>query len=419
MTAQTVRSIVLPMTQVARIASELVRIPSVNPAMVGGSPAARERAGGGPGDDALAQIPLPGAGAGEAGLADYIERFFRDIGVSVERQKVAPGRWNVLARVPGDGAPRTILFDAHQDTVSAFGMDIPPFAGEIREGKLFGRGACDVKGGMAAMLFAMRRAAAEKPKGAASVVLACTVDEEHGFRGVQRLLASSWNPAKPVMAIVAEPTLLDVVIAHKGLMHWEISTRGVSCHSASPELGDNAIYRMARVVSALEEYAGSLKEGPNHPLLGRATMSAGLIHGGTSTNVVPSFCAVEIDRRLVPGESPADAFGGCREAVLRELGTDFPVVFHEPWLIAPALNTPPDAEVARIAEEGAASVRGERYPRGVPYGTDAAVLSAGGIPSVVLGPGDIAQAHTRDEWIALDQIEKAAEIYFHIIRTAG
>jgi acetylornithine deacetylase/succinyl-diaminopimelate desuccinylase-like protein len=407
------------MTDAVRIASELVRIPSVNPAMARRPAAKRARAEAGHEGDCL-ENSLPGEeSAGETAIADYLERFFLDIGVPVARQEVEPGRSNVLAWIPGNDTGRTILFDAHQDTVSASGMEIPPFGGEVNGGKLFGRGACDVKGGMAAMLFAMRRAAAEKPRGAASVLLACTVDEEHAFRGVQRLLGGPWNPSRPVLAIVTEPTLLDVVIAHKGLMHWEISTKGVSCHSASPELGENAIYRMARVVSALEDYAGSLTESPAHPLLGRATMSAGVIRGGTSTNVVPSSCVLEIDRRLVPGESAADALRGCMEAILRKLGSNYPVAFHEPWLIAPALNTPPDAEVTRIAEEAAAIVRGERPPRGVPYGTDAATLSAGGIPAVVLGPGDIAQAHTRDEWIALDQIEMAAEIYFNVIKTAG
>lgn len=395
------------MIKAARIASELVRIPSVNP--FGGSPTPGSRMR----SDAI------GPEEGEARLSDYLASFFRDIGIAVIRQDVSPGRRNVLAWLPGDDARRTILFDAHQDTVSAEGMSIPPFSGEIREGKLFGRGACDVKGGMAAMLFAIRRAAAEKPKAAASVVLACTADEEYAFSGVQRLFADPWNLPKPAMAIVAEPTLLDVVIAHKGLMHWDISTRGTSCHSASPESGDNAIYRMARVVSVLEDYAGSLMAGPNHPLLGRATLSVGVIRGGTSTNVVPSSCLVEIDRRLIPGEDPMGAFSGCREAVLSKLGADFPVICHDPWLIAPALNTAADAEVARIAEEAVRSVRGESRARGVPYGTDAATLSGGGIPSVVLGPGDIAQAHTRDEWIALDQIEEAAEIYFRIIKAAG
>jgi acetylornithine deacetylase/succinyl-diaminopimelate desuccinylase-like protein len=393
------------MTEAPKIASELVRIPSVNPSMAEGSTAKRTRA-------AEAQ-------AGEAGIADYLERFFRDLGVRVESQEIAPGRRNVLAWIAGDGAARTILFDAHQDTVSASGMEIPPFAGEIHGGKLFGRGACDVKGGMAAMLFAVRRAAMEKPKGAAAVMLACTVDEEHSFGGVRRLLAGPWIRGKPAMAVVAEPTSLDVVIAHKGLMHWEVSTRGLSCHSASPELGDNAIYRMAKVVSVLEQYAQELRKDPGHPLLGGPTMIAGVIHGGTSTNVVPSSCVVEIDRRLVPGESPEKALLACREAVSSVLGNDFPVVFHEPWLTAPALNTPPESEVARLAEKAAAGVRGARSPRGVPYGTDASALSAGGIPSAVLGPGDIAQAHTRDEWIDLDQIEMAAEIYFNLIRTAG
>ena len=166
---------------------------------------------------------------------------------------MAPGRDNLVAELSWPGAGRAVLLEAHQDTVPVDGMTVPPFDAEVRDGRLYGRGACDVKGGMAAILAAMERLAAEKPRGAASVVAAFTVDEESGFTGVRRLAREL--PAGVAFAVVAEPTRLEVVVAHKGLVRWRVRTRGRSCHSARPSDGVNAVYRMAPVLSALEEYA--------------------------------------------------------------------------------------------------------------------------------------------------------------------
>ncbi len=405
------------MTPAVRIASDLVRIPSVNP--MGEAPAR-----GGPQESSGLQESggraVQGASApAESALGDYLEGFFRDKNIPVLRQQVSPGRDNIVAHLEAPGSRRTVLLDAHQDTVPAGGMTIAPFGGVVREAKLWGRGACDVKGGMAAMLAAVERIAAERPRGAASVVLACTVDEEHTFRGARRLLAGPWPGGRPDMAIVAEPTGMEVVIAHKGLVRWKIATRGKSCHSANPELGNNAIYGMARVLSVLELYADTLAGGASHSLLGHATLSVGTIGGGTSVNTVPSFCEVEVDRRLIPGEDPGKALDDCREEILSVLGHDFPAGFEQPWLAEPALDTPIGSEVARIALEAVASVLGSARPRGVPYGTDASTLSSGGIPSIVLGPGNIAQAHTEDEWIETGEIDRAVEVYYNLIRIAG
>jgi acetylornithine deacetylase len=383
------------MIDAVRIASELVRVPSENRL-----------------DDTSPQ-------AGEKKLTEYLCAFFRDHGISFTRQEAAHGRENILAYVHSPVARFTVLLDAHQDTVPAGKMTVPPFGGEVSGGRLWGRGSCDVKGGMAAMIAAVCRIAAEKPKVYASVVLACTVDEEHTFQGVQRLLAGPWPGRKPGMAIVAEPSRLDVVIAHKGLTRWKISTRGKSCHAASPELGENAIYRMGEVLAVLERYSAELSERRPHPLLGLPTLSVGVISGGTGVNVVPASCAIEIDRRLVPGEDPGTAFDDCRDAVLSGLRDGFPVDLEKPWLAEPALDTPVDAAVSRIALKAVSDVLGTSRAIGVPYGTDASTISAGGIPAVVLGPGDIAQAHTEDEWIDVARIEEAAEIYYRIVCGAG
>ena len=386
------------MTDAVGVAQALVRVPSVN----------------------CFEGDVDESHTGEAALTDALERLLHELGIPCVRQPVPPRGENVIAYVESPGAKRTVLFDAHQDTVPVEGMTISPFTGELRDGRLWGRGACDVKGGMAAMIAAMGRLIAERPRGAANVVLSCTVDEEHTFRGVKRLLNGPWplGAARPDFAITAEPTRLRIVIAHKGLTRWKIKTEGKSAHGASPELGVNAVYLMAPVISTLEEYARSLTAGPRHPLLGPASLSVGTIKGGTSVNTVPAFCEVELDSRLIPGQTPQSALAECRHAVLSRVGAGFPVTFQEPWIAEPALDTPPDSQVAQVALGAVSRVMGEASACGVPYGTNASTLSAGGIPAVVLGPGDIAQAHTQDEWIDVRQIEAAAEVYYQIAVSA-
>lgn len=386
------------MTDVIKLAADLVRIPSVNSMGIAAD--------------------VPGPDIEEARLSNFITAFFTERGIPCVRQEVSPGRTNVVASVFIPGARTTILFDAHQDTVPADTMKIAPFSGDIHDGRLWGRGACDVKGGMAAMMHAAARLASEKPKCAASVIVACTVDEEHSFAGVRRLLQGPWSVVVPDYAVVAEPTGMEIVTAHKGLTRWNVRTIGKSSHGAKPELGVNAILKMARVLETLEEYARTLGNGASHPSLGSATLNVGIISGGTGVNIVPDSCEVRIDRRLLPGEEASAALDACRAFVSSRLGEDFPVVFDPPWHSEPALETPLDSRVVRSVMAAAASVLGRARSSGVPYGTDAATLSAGGIPSVVFGPGDIAQAHTEDEWIDVEQIELAAEAYYRLLTAA-
>jgi acetylornithine deacetylase len=177
---------------------------------------------------------------------------------------------------------------------------------------------------------------------------------------------------------------------------------------------------MAPVLEALDEYSRTLGiSGASHPVLGCATLNVGTIRGGTGVNIVPDSCEIHIDRRLLPGEDPAEALNACRAFLLPRLGKDFPVVFDPPWHSEPALDTPLDSAVVKSVTAAASAVLGGARTCGVPYGTDAATLSAGGIPSVVFGPGDIAQAHTDDEWIETKQIELAAEAYYRVLLAAG
>jgi acetylornithine deacetylase/succinyl-diaminopimelate desuccinylase family protein len=354
----------------------------------------------------------------EGRVSDYLEAFFRSLGAKHQRIETAPGRANVIARFDAPGAKTTVLLDAHQDTVPTDGVS-DPFNPVVRDGRLFGRGSCDVKGGMAAMLAAFARLVRERPSGAANVLISCTCDEESTSLGVNDL-AKLWTDAdragsiidrKPDIAIIAEPTQLDVVVAHRGATRWRIRTSGRACHSSVPQDGVNAIYRMGRVVCLLEEFASLLPiRVTPHPLCGPATLSVGRISGGSSVNTVPDSCEVEIDRRVIPGEDGWDALHQVRDFLASRL--DFEVEHSTPWLVGISLS---DAENGPLADQlikHIATVAGPHRKVGVAYGTHASRISAAGVPSVVFGPGDIAQAHTLNEWVDIEQLRQAAEIYY-------
>jgi len=370
----------------------------------------------------------------EGRVADYLVQRFDSCGLPWARQPVSPGRDNVLVRLEATvpGGP-TLLWDAHQDTVPADGMSIEPFVPVVRDGRLFGRGACDVKGGMAAMLVALERLRRSPAPRRTSVVFAATVNEEFGFTGakaVARLWSTSSADAaagdaaarelvggRPAAVIVAEPTELDIVTQHKGAIRWRVRVHGTACHSAFPERGDNAIYPAGRAILAIEALAGELLgRQPDHPC-GPPTLSLGTIRGGTGVNLVPDLVVLEIDRRVVPGESPREA----REEVIRRIAAACadvavgpggrPRIEHdEPFLESPGLAADgAGAWVERL--EAAAAACGTSARRfAARYGTNASVFAAAGVPSLVFGPGAIAQAHTADEWIELAQIDRAADI---------
>ena len=362
----------------------------------------------------------------EGRVTEYVVQRFTAAGIPWARQTVAPGRDNVIARLEATvaGAP-TILWDAHQDTVPADGMTIEPFAPLVRDGRLYGRGACDVKGGMAAMLVALARLqAADRPRHR-TVIFSATVNEEFGFSGV-KALARLWTmpaaeqPAgdaaarellggRPAAAIVAEPTELDIVTQHKGAVRWRVRIHGRACHSAFPERGENAIYPAGRAVLAIESLAKELlTRHPDHPC-GPPTLSLGTIRGGTGVNLVPDLVVLEIDRRVVPGESPQEA----RDEVIRRIAAAAPdarIEHDEPFLESPGLPEAGCQSCVEAIEAAGRAIGCDPARTAARYGTNASTLAAAGVPSVVFGPGSIAQAHTADEWIDLDQVDKAAEI---------
>ena len=271
---------------------------------------------------------------------------------SVRRQNVRPGRDNLIANyTPPGPAPYSVLFEAHQDTVPVDEMIIDPFGAKIEGGKLYGRGSCDVKAGVAVMLAAFGRLVKERPIGSARVILAFTVDEENGGLGVLELMRSG---LRTDYAIVAEPTLLNIVNAHKGVARWALGTTGRACHSSRPEQGVNAVYRMARLLRGVEDYAERLRNLPPDPVLGPRTISVGLVSGGVSPNTVPDSCSAILDRRLLPGETYESATADF-DAFLRSLpGLDYLV--HTLKQCAGV----PSAQSGEVRGVGAAAWRGHQ-----------------------------------------------------------
>jgi acetylornithine deacetylase len=375
------------MTRTEKLLRELIALPSVNPAFL-------------PGHDAL---------TGERRVADFLAFTADRAGLEIEFQKVFPGRSNLLARLtpPGKITQRIVLAP-HMDTVGGTPEQFKPV---VKNGRLYGRGACDTKGSVAAMFTALLTVAAKKqrPK-QTEIIFAALVDEENAQAGSRALAASGF---KADLAIVGEPTRLQVVTAHKGDFWWKLETRGRAAHGATPHLGRNAVHKMARVVDALEtEYAAELRKRPRHPLLGHATVNVGTIAGGRQPNIVPDRCEISIDRRTLPGETEA---GVRREitSLLRRCGVDAIIADTRG---APCLPMETDANLPLVKQFLRST--GQRRPVGVDFFCDASVLSNdAGIPSLVFGPGDIAQAHTADEWISLRSLERGTALLEKFLRS--
>ncbi len=382
--------------------ADLVRIKSVNPNYDGGVP--------------------------EAEVADYVERFFEQRGIETWRQQLYPDRSNVIARVPGRDPSRRIVLEAHMDTVAVTGMTIDPWDPEIRDGKMHGRGSCDTKGGMAAMMHAVASLASGSVAPPCDVLFAATIDEEFSYRGVVALCNSlSSGPVDPQVlereqppqdpwhaqaAIVAEPTGLANVIASKGLVRWQIVTAGKAAHSSKPHLGINAIEHMAQVIAAIRKDTLRLAKRP-HPLLGPATCNVGVIRGGVQVNFVPDRCEIEIDRRLLPGETRAGVLAHYQQLVDDLAATDanMNVTMMPPMISDRPLETDSTSAAVRAMSQVLNDLGLDPTVRGVPFCSDASKFGAIGIPSIILGPGSIDQAHAAVEYIECRQVVQAVDVY--------
>jgi acetylornithine deacetylase len=383
------------MTRTEKLLAELIALPSVNPAF----------------------LPPRHPHAGEKRVADFLATVAARAGLEVEFQKVLPGRCNIIARLrPKNKIKQTILLAPHLDTVGADGTRFIP---QRKNGRLHGRGACDTKGSVAAMLAALCELANAKSRPLETeIVFAGLIDEEHAQAGsrafvgqASRLSSAGRRDACPTLAIVGEPTRLQVVTAHKGSLWLELKTRGKAAHGATPQFGKNAIHEMARIVDLLEtDYAAQLRKR-KHPLLGTATVNVGTISGGTQPNIVPDCCVISIDRRTLPGETDA--------SVKREIKKFLQSKNLSPQItdkkLTPALPLETNHKLP-LVQKFLKSVGQIKYV-GVNFFCDAAILSTGGIPSVVFGPGDVAQAHTTDEWISLSELERGKNLLLRFLNS--
>lgn len=358
--------------------------------------------------DSRSTLPLgaPGERASdEMAMCAWLVDFLEGLGLATRVTYAAPRRPNLVAfpKHPEPAWP-TLAFQAHMDTVGTDGMTHDPFAAEVSEGKLYGRGACDTKGGMAAMLAALADLLADGVR--ANLMFVATCAEETGCQGAPFLDLSPWRIDG---MIVGEPTSNRLVAAHKTSVYLELVCTGKAAHGSRPEAGTNAIYRTAELVGFLQRTIIPELAAHQSPGFAGSTLSAGMIQGGVKPNIVPDRCSLVLDLRLVPNAPPvAELIGDIARRAGAALG--FPV---EPgWTqITAGLGTPLDAPLVQTVQRALRHEGRDDAPGTVAYCTDAGVFAAKGIPCVVLGPGDILQAHGAVEYIDLEELRAAHGIY--------
>jgi acetylornithine deacetylase/succinyl-diaminopimelate desuccinylase-like protein len=354
----------------AGLLQALVRIPSVNPQ-------------GYPGVDR----------PGEQACGEFVAEFLMKCGAEAELREVAPGRPNVLGRFPSDRAgKKRVILAPHLDTVSVAGMVIDPFSGEIRDGKVWGRGATDTKGSMAAMLWSLWELRERIPSLGHEIWFAGMMGEEAGQEGARAFVKQE----RADFALIGEPTGCDIVYTHKGAYWLSLRTRGRAVHASAPERGENAIYKMADVLRCIRDEIAPVLASQTHPALGSPTVSAGTIRGGSKTNIVPDSCELEVDVRTIPGQDPEEI-----TRAIREISPGIEITVWE----SAALNTDPSHPLVQLLQRCGGRLVG------APWFCDAAVFAEAGIPAVAAGPGSIAQAHTNDEWLAIADLEAGVTFY--------
>ena len=381
------------MTELSTLISALVAINSVNPDLV------------------------PGA-AGESEIADYIASWGRDASLEVHVQEAAPKRPNVILIARGRSAVTTgsggksLMLNAHTDTVGVADMDAP-FQPLIRDGRLYGRGAYDMKSGLAACMLAVKAAQGMALSG--DVMLSAVVDEEYGSIGTEALLAQ-WERWQCDAALIAEPTELDISIAHRGFVWVDIETVGIAAHGSRPHLGVDAIAKMGRVLVALDAHDQAMRTYPTHALLGSGSLHASLISGGEEISMYPAHCQLQVERRTIPGET-LESVEAETQGILDEIAAADPdfnarvraTFARSPYHIEP--THPLVQQLKRIAE---ARLGRDLSLIGSSWWMDSALFGEAGIPTVVLGPAG-AGAHAIEEWVDLASVERCRDIYIDLI----
>lgn len=372
---------------VIQLLSDLVAIPSMNP--MGRSRSGKEYS--------------------EQVIAEYVAALLKKNSIDVQLQQVSPRRYNVVGYVDAK-ARQTVLLEAHLDTVHADNMVIEPFAPVIRDGKLYGRGSCDTKGSIASFIQAVVNVLNQGRQLTYNILFLFTSDEEYRFTGAEY---AARNGLAADFGIAGEPTQLNIVRAHKGVTRWKIVTRGVAAHSAYPERGNNAIYLMGKVIVRLEEYAAGLLNQKPHSILGTPTLSVGVIEGGQAVNIVPDQCWIEVDRRSLPGETTETILAPVR-SLLKDIKE---CSLEQPHLSVGGMEVSDTAPIVQLLSQAIRSVKGSATVEAAQYATDAGIYNGIKIPTVVFGPGNIAQAHTDSEFIELQQLHQAVAIMERFLTT--
>ncbi|MEM7286801.1 MAG: M20/M25/M40 family metallo-hydrolase [Actinomycetota bacterium] len=342
----------------------------------------------------------------EAAAAEVLADALAAVGMTVEVAEEAPGRPNVIARWSSGRPGPTMLMSGHLDTVGIDRYE-DPFVARQQRGRIYGRGSCDMKGGLAAIVEACRLVIQHEEAVVGDLLVIGTVDEEEQMIG-----SSAFVDGGPVadFALVAEPTNLVVCPAHKGQLGLTITTTGRSVHSSVPREGVNAIAHMGRVLEALAGYERDLGSREPHPICGTPTMSPGVIAGGDYVSQVPDHCELQIDRRFLAHESLDTLYAEIR-AVLDPIGGADPTFRYElsaPTILCQALDTPVESPLVAAAVDAVTAIRGSATVAGLAAATDAPHF---GCPAIICGPGALAQAHTLDEWVEIDELVEAAAVF--------
>jgi acetylornithine deacetylase len=370
------------MDELEQLLTDLVSINSINPDLIPGAP-------------------------GEAEIAGYIANWLERAGLEVELRESIARRPNVVGIARGTGGGKTILLNGHMDTVGVTGMPEGHRPRIDREaGRLYGRGAYDMKGGLAACMLAVAEARKHNLRG--DVIFTAVIDEEYASAGTMDL-ASRFHADG---AIVAEFTELQLILAHRGFVWLEVETIGKAAHGSRPDLGVDAIVKMGKVLSEMETLGQRLRSNPTHPLLGSGSLHASLIQGGQELSSYPESCRLSVERRTLPGETPESVETEFLQILqnIRESDPSFRARVRRRMDRSP-LETREDADIVQVLQSAAMQVLHRPLPiSGVPFWTDAAVLSATGIPSVLFGPAG-SGAHAVEEWVDLDSVKTCREIY--------
>jgi len=360
----------------------LVSIESVNPSLVDG-------------------------GSGEREVAEYIGVNLEKLGFETSYQTIDDNRWNVIGVLQGSGEGPSLMLNGHTDTVGIAGMEIEPLRPVYKDGRVYGRGAFDMKGGVAAMLAVGEAIVRSKQQMKGDLILAFVADEEYGSRGTEELIKKFTADA----AIVTEPTGLQIVVAHRGFAWAKINVRGKAVHGSLHEEGVDAIVKAGKVLVALGELDQNFKRGQNHPLLGRASVHASLIEGGSELSTYPASCDLQLERRTIPGESRESVTTELEDLLksIRQQDSDFEAA-SEVFFDRPCLETKSDAPIVQEIVSSSQKITKETPELiGALWWTDAALLSDAGIPSVLFGSSGEG-GHAPVEYVDFASLIKTAHI---------